>query len=227
MIGHKGMRRWLARGFGLRARMTASYVLVTFAAVVVVEALAGLLVLPNVNQQIDLGSRVVITADTYVKQYGAIQSGRSGAGVTLQQLVGQQQLGVTDANLGPGQERAMDHGLLIPYEDRQLPDTAPMSLALVLDPLGVITASSYPGRYPIGASALDRLPRAWQDGGSAVDKLLDGMVAWASEAIMSITPDPESPDIVRGKPIHKNVLGYVYVQVPVPATSAPDPSTIT
>src|SRR5215472_6596147 len=62
-------RRWLPRGFGLRARMTASYVLVTFAAVIVVEVLAGILVLPNVNEQADLASRVVNTANDYAKQY--------------------------------------------------------------------------------------------------------------------------------------------------------------
>jgi signal transduction histidine kinase len=228
MIGPKGMRRWFARGFGLRARMTASYVLVTFAAVIVVEALAGLLVLPNVNQEIDLGSRVVNTANTYVKQYGEIQSRASGGGITLQQLVGQQQqLGVTGANLGPGEERSVDHGVLIPYEDRPLPDAAPMSLALVLDPGGVIYATSYPGRYPVGTSAVDRLPTRWRDGGSEVGKLIGGPVAWASETIIDLSPYPGSPGFAPGKPMKNDVLGYVYVQAPVPPTAVPDLTTFT
>jgi signal transduction histidine kinase len=227
MIGPKGMRRWLARGFGLRGRMTASYVLVTFAAVIVVEALAAFLILPNVNQQIDLGSRVVNTADSYVQRYNAMMAATPG-GITLQQLVGQTQLGVTGANLGPGQERSVDQGVLIPHEDQPLPDTAPMSLALVLDPAGTIYASSYPGRYPVGTSVADRLPRNWHIEGSEVGKLLDGAVAWASETIMYVPPETgRSPGFVPSVPARKQLLGFVYVQAPVPATPAPDLGTIT
>jgi signal transduction histidine kinase len=230
MIGRKGMRRWLARGFGLRARMTASYVVVTFAAVIVVEALAGLLVLPNVNQQIDLSIRVANTAGDYVKQFEPVVTKGSArqltSGVTLQDLLGRPQLGAAGANMRPGEERSLDKGVLIPFEDRPLPDPAPMSLALVLDPQGVIYASSYPGRYPVGTSAVDRLPTTWQDRGSAVGKLADGAVAWASATIMDVSPDPGSRDFVPGTPVQKDVLGYVYVQVPLPATAAPDPATI-
>src|SRR5215472_8841700 len=72
-------RRWLPRGLGLRARMTASYVLVTFAAVLVVEALAGLLLLPDVNQQADLTNRVISTANQYVNQYEPILAARGAS----------------------------------------------------------------------------------------------------------------------------------------------------
>jgi signal transduction histidine kinase len=223
------LRGLLARGFGLRARMTASYVLVTFAAVVVVEALAGLLVLPNVNAQLDMGSRVVNTASAYVKQYEpavAKASAIAPAGPGVSGLRGQQQLGRPDTNLGPGQERSVDQGVLIPYEERALPDTAPMSLALVLDSRGMIYATSYPGRYPVDTSAADRLPTNWHGGGSSIAKLTDGVVAWAVQTIMYLSPDPGSPGFDPSKPVQKDVIGYVYVQVPMPATAAPDPSTL-
>jgi signal transduction histidine kinase len=211
--------------------MTASYVLVTFAAVIVVEALAGILVLPNVNEQADLDSRVVNTANEIAKEFDPLlikASTRTDASaLTIGQLVSQMPLGATGAQLGPGQVRRTDQGVLIPRVDDVLPDSAPMSLALVLDPRGVIYDSSYPARYPVGTSALGRLPLGWAAGGSAVGKPVDGLVAWASEPIMLITPDPGSPDFVPGSRIQKQALGFVYVQVPIPANlPAVDPATI-
>ena len=225
------LRRLLARGFGLRARMTASYVLVTFAAVIVVEALAGILVLPNVNEQADLDSRVVNTANDYAKLFEPVlvkASSRADASAgTMGQLVSQMPLGATGTQLGPGQVRRTDQGVLIPHVETLLPDTAPMSLALVLDPRGVIYDSSYPARYVVGTSAVDRLPEGWAAGGSAVGKPAGGLVAWASQPIMLLTPDPGSPDFVPGSKIQKHLLGFVFVQVPIPANlPAVDPATI-
>ncbi|TMC11616.1 MAG: hypothetical protein E6J41_05390, partial [Chloroflexi bacterium] len=102
--------RWLARGLGLRARMTASYVLVTFAAVIVVEALAGILLLPNLNVQADLDNRVVNTANMYVKEYEPMLA---DAG-TLPAALAKPELGRPGTGLGPGQERTVDQGVLIP-----------------------------------------------------------------------------------------------------------------
>jgi signal transduction histidine kinase len=209
--------------------MTASYVLVTFAAVIVVEALAGILVLPNVNAQVDLGSRVVNTANDYAKQYQpalekALTTGKSGP--TIPDLLAQQPLGSATAQLQPGQEQNADQGVLIPHVDQALPDSGPMSLALVLDPKGTIYASSYPGRFAVGTTAADRLPSSWSLGGSAVGKLANGLVAWASQGMVLATPDPSDPNFVPGSKVQKRVLGYVYVQVPVPSTAAPNPAAL-
>jgi signal transduction histidine kinase len=226
MIGAKEMTP-----FGLRARMTASYVLVTFAAVASVAALTGILVLPNVNEQADLDSRVVNTANEYAKQIEPLltkaEARATDTTVTIADLVSRQPpLGTTLVHLGPGQVQRTAQGVLIPRVDQLLPDTAPMSLALVLDPSGVIYASSYPARYVVNTSATDRLPHDWNTGSSAIGKPLNGLVAWASDAIMLITPDPGSPDFVPGSKIQKQPLGFVYVQVPVPNTAALDPATI-
>src|SRR5262249_54400542 len=98
--GMAPLRRWLAGGPGLRARMTASCALVTFGGVIVVEALAGVLLLPNLNVQADLDNRVVNTANQYVKQYEPLL-----AGGTLAEVLGKAQLGRPGTGLGPGQER--------------------------------------------------------------------------------------------------------------------------
>lgn len=225
------LRTGLARGFGLRARMTASYVVVTFAAVIVVEALAGLLLLPNVNVQADLVSRVVNTANQYVRQYESAMTRGAGkaaaSGLPLSEVLGQQPLGDPRAQLGPGEEQTVDKGVVVPRVERPLRDTAPMSLALVLDPDGVIYDSSYPGRYVVGTSAADRLPRTWQASTSALGKLADGLVAWASQAIVQGTSEAADTAFVPASKSLDNVLGFVYVQVPVPPTTAVvDPTTL-
>ena len=171
MIGARGMtslRRWLARRLGLRARMTASYVLVTFAAVIVVEALAAALVIPDVNREADLASRVVNTAHRYTKEYGSalgkatvVASDPAAISTTVQpdgtvvtikgvtvaqlsiQILRQQGVGDAGVHLGPGQVRTQDQGVLIPRVEKPLPDSAPMSLLLVVDPRGVVLGSSY------------------------------------------------------------------------------------
>jgi signal transduction histidine kinase len=203
--------------------MTASYVLVTFAAGLIVEALAAITLLPNVNLQADLANRAINTANEYVNQFVPTMSkaaNASASGVSLSALVDRQPLGSADANMRPGEVRKAAQGVVIPFVDQTLPDTDPMSLALVLDPRGMIFASSYPGRYPVGSYATDRLPRSWQDGSSQVSKVQDGIVAWASQPILALQPDSFNP-----KP-RRTVLGYVYVQVPVPRTATFNPPAV-
>jgi signal transduction histidine kinase len=213
--------------------MTASYVLVTFAAVLIVEALAGLLLLPNINQQADLTNRVISTANQYVRKYEPtlVTGGAppASASLGLPDVLAQEPLGTQSASLGPGEVRLVKQGVLIPQVDEPLPDTAPMSLALVLDPLGMIYASSYPGRYAVGTSAVDRLPATWDAGTSAIGKLSDGLVAWASQPILQDMSGTDSPAAFdpRKSPKTQDVIGFVYVQVPVPASAPPvDPAVI-
>jgi signal transduction histidine kinase len=240
--------QWLARGLGLRARMTASYVLVTCASVILVEALAVVLVIPNANVQADLATRVVSTANRYTKQYGGIlqktdaraadpavtskviiepsgttsvTTGASAAELIIQ-VLHDQPLGDAAVHLGPGQEQTQDQGVLIPRVSGSLPDSAPMSVLLVLDPKGMVYGSSYEARYEPGSEVAQRLPKAWNQGGSGVTTLGGGTVAWASDVVL---PRTAPGDIVDPKvagtgdifPFKQKPLGFVYVQVPVPA----------
>ena len=249
----KALRRWLPRGFGLRARMAASYVLVTFAAVVLVEVLAAALVIPNANARTDVSSRVVTTANDFSVRYSNILQKLAGTSsdptVALDskdvlQLFQDQRirLGVADAHLNPGQERPLDNGVLIPYVDGPLMDNAPMSLAFILDPNALVYASSYPGRYAPGSSAVQWLPGGWDKGAlSGVGKLSNGQVVWATQPIFRRPFDPTGLDpkglaaaqnasVVKGAAGGEGKegtgglqgrtppLGYVYVQVPFQPT---------
>src|SRR5712691_1430352 len=218
------LRRRLARGLGLRARMTASYVLVTFAAVLLVEALAAVLVIPNVTEQADLTSRVVNTASQYMKEYGGVLDKAphisSTPGAFIAQVLREQQLGDAGVRPRPGEVRTQDQGVLIPHVTGLLPDSAPMSLVLVLDPRGLIYGSSYEGRYPPGQQAGPMLPRGWNEGRSAVSSLAHGSVAWSSEPVVPdpLTLAPTGTGAKRAGVLKKLApLGFVYVQVPVPA----------
>lgn len=202
----KALRRRLPVGFGLRARMAASYVLVTFAAVVLVEVLAAALVIPNANARTDVNSRVVTTANDFSVRYGnslqklAATSPDPTAALDKNKVVKffQDQrivLGMENAHLSPGQERPLDNGVLIPYVDGMLPDNAPMSLAVILDANAVVYASSYPQRYAPGSSVAQWLPASWDKGAlSSIDKLSNGQVAWATQPIFRRASDTTSPD---------------------------------
>jgi signal transduction histidine kinase len=236
------LRSRFARGFGLRARMTASYVVVTAAVVVLVEALAAVLVIPNLSQQADLTSRVRNTASHYADQYGAMFTKMAASGVDPSSGAGAAALkdaasgalvivpapGRSAVQLRPGEERSVDDGVLIPQVERPLSGSGPMSLAVVLGLKGQVLASSYPGRYPVGSPAADWLPRGWEKGSGNVSELADGRVAWASQAIFDnpkLLGDPAAipQDGKGGKGFVPATLGYVYVQVPVPA----DPPSLT
>ena len=184
--------------------MTASYVLVTFAAVALVEILVAAFVFRNVSAQTDLASRVVTTANAYSIRYGVIlqkMAASFDSSAPLDDRVvldlfqkAQVQVGDPNSPLNPGEERPLDSGVLIPYVSGLLPDKAPMSLALILSPKSAVYASSYPRRYEPGSSAVQLLPLGWQKG-TGISKLSDGLIAWATEPIFRLPPDATVSDL--------------------------------
>jgi len=221
--------------------MTASYLVVTFAAVILVEGLSAALVVPNLNAQADLSSRVLATASDYSTRFGQVLQQVALSSPDLDSQQAQQQVmqlyqsahvGEPNAGLRPGQERHLDKGVLIPDVSGQLPDSAPMSLAVILGPDGTIYASSYPERYPQGTTATAWLPDGWVGGGGGVAKFSNGSVVWATQPVFRPLPlDQAAPlstvakqqlaDGKGGKGDLRSIkppLGYVYVQVPFQST---------
>src|SRR6185369_15793700 len=138
------------RRFGLRAKMAASYVLVTAAAVAVVEIVVLVLVMPGLLASGVPGQKSLIvfgSAKDYATQV-------SKAAERLGHLPGPSDLmlGEPGLQLAPGRAAATADrtGVRIPYTDDALDDARPMSLALLLDVDQRIVDSSYPGRYPVG-----------------------------------------------------------------------------
>lgn len=183
--------------------------LVTAAAVIVVEAIAIAFTIPSLLANQDLVTRVGYTAQ-------ALADAASSASTSSTQLVLPPGflLGQPDSSLGPGKVKAQAYGLEIPQITGAFPDGAPpLSLALIFSPDGRVIASSYPARYPVGGDANGVLPYGPKSivigGNGQISDVSSGQVAWV--VVPVVQPS--------GKPVGsiKNLNAYVYVQAPVQA----------
>jgi signal transduction histidine kinase len=215
-LGDRMRRRW-----GLQAKMTASYVLVTAAAVVLVEVVVAVIVLPGLVSRTDRTALVQLTASGYAKQ-ATILAATLGGLPTAHDL----RLGEPGLRLGPGQAEASADGtgVRIPYTAIPQDDAKPMSLALLLTPDGRVIASSYPARFKIG-QPISRTavvptqfsaqpPTAWVKGGSQAPTS-NGDVLWAAAWVRD--PNRAGLDKPEEPPPASDLLGVVYVQVPAAA----------
>src|SRR3989475_9501231 len=149
----QGRRRWQER-FGLQGKMAASYVLVTAAAVILVEGVAFGFILPNLLAGQDLISRVQQTAGDLAQQVALVSTATDHVVLPADYVLGQPGI-----ELGPGQEQPSGNGVAVPQVRTSYPAGAPaMTLALAFTSDGTIIASTYPARYPIGSSAYAVIP---------------------------------------------------------------------
>jgi signal transduction histidine kinase len=213
---------WMRRRWGLRAKMAGSYVLVTAAAVAVLEIVVLVLVVPGLLSsaaQLDRTALVQLTTQSYASQAAQAYALR-GRLPTATELP----LGDPAARLGPGEASAAPNGsgVVIPRPATAQDDTRPMSLALLLGLDGKIISSSYPARYRVGASSTDLIPSSvfadlWKNrkGASGQGPIRQGSVLWAAAPVFVLTDpaDPRSFD----KASLLNPVGVVYAQVPAGA----------
>jgi two-component system, NarL family, sensor histidine kinase LiaS len=216
------MVRWMRRRWGLRAKMAGSYVLVTAAAVAVVEAVMLVLVVPGLlgGTQDARTLLVLVTArDT------ADSAGQIAAQLGRLPDAGQLPIGEAGLRLPPGRARATADGtgVRIPYTPTAQDGAAPMSVALLTDPQGRIVSSSYPARYPpggvIGGPGVGPLPsgivaelRGSPKGYAAQSAVAGAEVLWAVVPVIPIRSDLPGADKTQGA-----TVGLVYVQVPAAA----------
>jgi signal transduction histidine kinase len=209
------LSRRLTDRFGLQARMTASYVLVTAAAVVVVEAIAIGVLLPNFLAGQDLTNRVIYTAGDQAERVALAST--SSTDVSLPRGF---TLGDPSSSIGPGQVSDNGQGLVIPQVTQAFDANAPpMTVALVITTDGTILASSYPARYPVGASMVDRLPVGGNTIGiglkGATTDTPNGRVTWAVQPVLIQLG--KNRGVVPPGSVKANAVpdAYVYVQAPV------------
>jgi two-component system, NarL family, sensor histidine kinase LiaS len=206
--------------------MAASYVLVTSAVVALAGAVFLVLVAPRLVSAADVGARVRTTATQDAATLTAITTrlGRLPNAAELRTQLGRLAPGsdnpVCDraVALGPGQAKATGDGVAIPCVQGALGDTGPMSLMLLVAADGKVVATSYPGRYPVGARAADLLAVESVDdlgrgaaAGGVGGRTPRGGVLWALE--------PVRPPGRRGAAGPR--LGSVYVQVPADGIAGP------
>jgi signal transduction histidine kinase len=222
-------RRW-----GLQAKMTGSYVLVTAAVVVLVEVVAAAVVLPGLLSGADRATLVqLLASDTAnrVMQQSA----------TLGRLPTASDLRLDQAALRPQTDQAPDGAVVaVPARQGDTPQRADLlvpaaAVVLLLAPDGRVVASSDPARYQLGrrvgdpgpgmgglpAQVTTRPPTAWgKRDGLTPTSTRNGAVLWAAAPVLDLSgldkgtkPSPAS-----------DLLGFVYVQLPATAKLADQPS---
>ncbi|MGH3395175.1 MAG: histidine kinase [Streptosporangiaceae bacterium] len=141
------MRR---RAWGLSGRLIASYILVTLAVVVLVEALVlGFQVPALVN-----GARLQNQVDAAARSYGRQLARRYPGGVPAGTV-----LGVPGQAAQPGlAQTAADGTLVVPEITGPLPGDQAVTAVVAITADGTVIASSAPSRYPSGRAAATELP---------------------------------------------------------------------
>ena len=177
--------------------MAASYVVVTAAAVLVVETVAIVSVLPSLLSQLDYSQRVQATADLLAVQAGQANTSAGGLQLTPDFVVG-------DAGADPNRVTPAGNALAIPYVGGKA--NTP-TVGLVLDPQGVTLASSFPLRYPVGRQAgIDRATAKLAPG-AGVAKRPDGPFTWALAPITTGKSDLGTKGTI-------DLIGWAYVEAP-------------
>jgi signal transduction histidine kinase len=214
--------------WGLQAKMTASYVLVTAAAVVLVEVVVAVL-LAALTPRSAPAAQLQVTANNYANAAMRL-SARLGRLPNDREL----QLGDPTLRLRPGEARLSADGasVRIPSTPTLQDDAQPMSLALLLDRSGRVVVSSYPARYKVGdqvgegdIEALLSKSTAQPAADSKVDKLPQGLgSADVRSAAVSVYDLRSAEGVEKAPKIPPpNLLGLVYVQIPAAVRFSPPP----
>jgi signal transduction histidine kinase len=212
--------------WGLQAKMTGSYVLVTAAVVVLVEVVAAVLVLPGLVSGADRATRVQLLAgDT------AAMVTRQSATLGRLPTAGELRLDRAALGLPPGQGRKAADGaeVVLPAAPAVVPVMRPPLVVLLLAPDGRVVASSTPGRYPVGgrlgdpamgalpAQVRTRPPSAWgKRDGLTPTPTPAGKMLWAAAPVLDFSQLDKG---AKPSPL-SDLLGVVYVQVPATAKLA-------
>src|SRR5262245_11877494 len=210
----------------MQTKLGVSYVLVTSAVVALAGAIFLMVVTPRLLSAADSGARVRSTAaqDAAALTEIASRLGRLPNATELRTQLSRLAPGrdnpVCDrrVKLGPGQASAAGGGVAIPCVQGNLGDTKPLSLMLLVAANGQIAATSYPGRFPVGARAasvlavetVDDLQKGAAAGGVS-GRTAQGGVLWALEPVQ----------LTGSGGAAERRLGWVYVQVPAGALKGP------
>jgi signal transduction histidine kinase len=203
------MRR---REWGLSGRLTASYILVTLAVVLLAEALVLCLqVFPVVNGD-QLQGQLQAQVDATAKSYGQQLARRYPDGVPTGTVLGD-----------PGQparpglaKSASDGTLLVQAFTGPIHGSQGITAVVAVAADGAVVASSAPYRYPAGQAAAGELPvQAAASMSGGVPYLKGGSVPTPYGNVLFWVVGPAAP-AGQGKPAVSAAgqVDYVYVQVP-------------
>jgi signal transduction histidine kinase len=207
---------------GISGRLTASYVVVTLAVVVLVEALVLGYQAPRLVNDAQLQAELGATVKTYVVQ---IMQRYPGGTVPAGALLGDR-----GQPARPGRAQLSRDGttLVVPAISGPVRSHQAVTAVVAIAADGRVVASSAPSRYPPGQPAANELPAAAASvietvrpkgaptrdvspgsGGAGGGSTPDGLVSWALAGLPSPGTAPSG---------HKSGLAtYLYVQAPQPS----------
>jgi NarL family two-component system sensor histidine kinase LiaS len=156
--------------WGLSGRLTASYILVTLAVVVLVEALVLGFQVPSLVNGAQLQAQVDATANSY----GLQLSQRYPGGVPTGTLLGEQ-----DRKAEPGLARLAADGstLVVPAITGPFSSDQAVTAVVAIAGNGVVVASSVPSEYPPGRAAAGEFPAAVTGAIAAGDVIKHGSLS--------------------------------------------------
>jgi signal transduction histidine kinase len=219
---------------GLQAKMTLSYVVVTAAAVLVVEAIAIGFLLPSATSAADVQTRVQSTA-------AALAGATSNAWAKLDGPPAGTQFppGAAPAPASPGEVQADESGGIVINQSTggYSPGQDPVAVALLVGTDGRVLASSYPAQFPVGSQPKLPYDPATQFKGTATTGSGSSAVTWTVSPVTTLPPpdagksgapasgkggpsDTPSPSAKSSPTVSASppVLGTVYVQAAASAT---------
>jgi len=192
--------------WGLSGRLIASYILVTLAVVVLVEALVlGFEVLPLVNGA-QLQAQVDATAKSYAGQLAQRYPGGVPAGTVL---------GDPGQPAQPGQAPTTPDGstLVVPAITGPVHSDQAVTAVVAVAADGVVVASSAPSRYPPGRAAASELP-APAAPASAGGPIKGGSVSTPYGSVLFMVWRAGRAGIGKPPASAPGRVAYVYVQAP-------------
>ncbi len=215
------------RAWGLSGRLIASYILVTLAVVVLVEALLFVIQAPQLVNDIreqNLWGQLSATAQSYGQQLAQ----RYPRGVPAGTLIGEpgqparpgEPAESSQAQPGPGDT------LIVPAITGPIRSEQAITAVVAVAADGTVIASSAPSRYPTGRAAAGEFPAGVAMAGHDFGKPADvtstrgGDVLWWVWSAYS-----DDTGTIQPKAIPPRAVAYVYAQAPWSPTGFIDPIT--
>jgi signal transduction histidine kinase len=201
-----GMRH---RAWGLSARLTVSYILVTLAVVVLVEGLVlGFQVPSLVN-----GSQLQAQVDAAARSYSQQLSQRYPDGVPAGTVLGE-----PGQPAQPGLARpAPDGTLVVPAIAGPVRSHLAVTAVVAIAADGIVVASSAPSRYPPGRPAASELPVqaiAAITGGPTNVYVKTGSVPTPEGSVLMTVWPTRRAGVSKPPASASGLVAYVYVQAP-------------
>ena len=201
------MRR---RAWGLSARLTASYILVTLAVVVLVEALVLGFQVPSLVDGAQLQHQVDATARSYASQLAH----RYPGGVPARTVLG---ASGQPAQLGLAPVALDGSTLIVPAITGTVHSDQAVTAVVAVAADGTVLASSAPSRYPPGRAAGSELPAqaaAAIAAGPAHMVIKDGSVPTPYGNVLFMVRAAARAGLSKPPAGAPGPVAYVYVQAP-------------